>query len=323
MREALFIKKNKERWERIQHQPAGDADEMAKDFTQLLDDLAYAKTFYPYSKVTPYINGQASKIYLNIYKNRKEESNRLVTFWKYDLPLTIRKHHRVIFFFCFLIFLVFFAIGFFSSLQDDNMARNILGNGYVDKTEENIRNGNPFGIYESGNPFLSWLGLMIHNIKVSFLMFVSGLFCGVPSIYLLGQNAVMVGVFDHFFVARGLGIQFFLVVFVHGTLELTAIIMAAAAGVVLGKSFLFPGTIKRIDAFRQGAKDGVKIMVGLIPVFALAAFFEGFITRLYNDLSVLTTIIFSVSVLFIVWYFIVYPVRVSRKKMFQLNQGEV
>ena len=322
MREALFIKKNKERWERIQHQPAGDADEMAKDFTQLLDDLAYAKTFYPYSKVTPYINGQASKIYLNIYKNRKEESNRLVTFWKYDLPLTIRKHHRVIFF-CFLIFLVFFAIGFFSSLQDDNMARNILGNGYVDKTEENIRNGNPFGIYESGNPFLSWLGLMIHNIKVSFLMFVSGLFCGVPSIYLLGQNAVMVGVFDHFFVARGLGIQFFLVVFVHGTLELTAIIIAAAAGVVLGKSFLFPGTIKRIDAFRQGAKDGVKIMVGLIPVFALAAFFEGFITRLYNDLSVLTTIIFSVSVLFIVWYFIVYPVRVSRKKMFQLNQGEV
>ena len=322
MREALFIKKNKERWERIQHQPAGDADEMAKDFTQLLDDLAYAKTFYPYSKVTSYINGQASKIYLSIYKNKKEESNRLVTFWKYDLPLTIRKYHRVIFF-CFIIFLLFFAIGFFTSLQDENMARSILGDGYVDKTEENIRNGNPFGIYESGNPFLSWLGLMIHNIKVSFLIFVSGLFCGVPSLYLLGQNAVMVGVFDHFFAARGLGIQFFLVVFVHGTLELTAIIIAGAAGVVLGKSFLFPGTIKRIDAFRQGAKDGVKIMVGLIPVFALAAFFEGFITRLYNDLSVLTTIIFSVSVLFIVWYFIIYPGRVSRKKMFQLNKGEV
>ena len=322
MREALFIKKNKERWERIQHQSSGDADEMAKDFTQLLDDLAYAKTFYPYSKVTPYINGQASKIYLSIYKNKKEESNRLVTFWKYDLPLTIRKHHRVVFF-CFIIFLLFFAIGFFTSLQDENMARSILGDGYVDKTEENIRNGNPFGIYESGNPFLSWLGLMIHNIKVSFLMFVSGLFCGVPSLYLLGQNAVMVGVFDHFFAARGLGIQFFLVVFVHGTLELTAIIIAGAAGVVLGKSFLFPGTIKRIDAFRQGAKDGVKIMVGLIPVFALAAFFEGFITRLYNDLSVLTTIIFSVSVLFIIWYFVIYPARLSREKKVQLNEDEI
>ena len=295
---------------------------MAKDFTQLIDDLAYAKTFYPYSNITRYINAKASRIYLSIYKNRKEESNRLVTFWKYDLPLTIRKHHRVVFF-SFIIFLVFFAIGFFTSMQDENMARSILGDGYVEKTEENIRLGNPFGIYETGNPFLSWLGLMIHNIKVSFLMFVSGLFCGVPSLYLLGQNAVMVGVFDQFFAARGLGTQFFLVVFVHGTLELTAIIIAGAAGVVLGKSFLFPGTIKRIDAFKQGSKDGVKLMIGLIPVFALAAFFEGFITRLYNDLSVLTSLISSVSVLFIIWYFVVYPARLSRKKIITLKDEEV
>lgn len=55
------------------------------------------------------------------------------------------------------------------------------------------------------------------------------------------------------------------------------------------KAFYFPGTIKRMEAFKQGAKDGVKIMIGLMPVFALAAFFEGFITRRYNDVSVLTT----------------------------------
>ena len=104
MREALFIKKNKERWLKNQHEPAEDADEMAKDFTQLVDDLAYAKTFYPGSKVTRYINSQASKIYLSIYKNRKEESNRLITFWKYDLPLTIYKHHKVILFAFFIFF---------------------------------------------------------------------------------------------------------------------------------------------------------------------------------------------------------------------------
>ena len=322
MREAFFIKRNKERWEKIQQRPEGDADEMAKDFTRLLDDLAYAKTFYPYSKITRYINAQASRIYLSIYKNRKEESNRLVTFWKYDLPLTIRKHHRVILF-SFIIFLVLFIVGFFTSYQDQNMARSILGDGYVERTEENIRQGNPFGIFEMGNPFLSWLGLMIHNIKVSFLMFVSGIFCGIPSLYLLGQNAVMVGVFDQFFAVRGLGAQFFLVVFVHGTLELTALIIAGAAGVVLGKSFLFPGTIRRIDAFKQGAKDGVKLMIGLIPVFALAAFFEGFITRLYNDISILTTFISSVSVLFVIWYFVIYPARLSRKRSITLNEEDI
>jgi uncharacterized membrane protein SpoIIM required for sporulation len=322
LREALFIKKNRDRWLKNQHLPAHDADEMAKDFTQLVDDLAYAKTFYPASKVTQFINSEASKIYLNIYKNRKEESNRLVTFWKYDLPLTIRKHHGTVLF-SFIIFVVFFAVGFFVSMQDESMARSFFGDGYVDQTQQNIDKGNPFGIYEHGNPILSWLGIMINNISFSLKMFASGIFCGIPCLYDLVKTAVMVGIFDELFASKGLGIDFWLVVFVHGTLELTAIIIAGAAGLVLGKSFLFPGTIKRLDAFKQGAKDGVKIMIGLIPVFALAAFFEGLITRLYNDLSILTTIIVSMSVLFVIWYFIIYPVRLSKKLALQLNEEEV
>ena len=322
MREALFIKKNKKRWLKNQEQPSDDPDEMAADFTQLVDDLAYAKTFYPSGKVTGFINAQASKIYLDIYKNRKEESNRLITFWKYDLPLTIRKHHRVVLF-AFIFFRVFFIIGYFTSAKDEGVARGIFGDNYVDQTQENIAKGNPFGIYEHGNAFLSWISLMIHNIRVSLLMFVSGIFCGIPSLYLSIQNAVMLGTFDQFFAARGFGLDFWLVVFVHGTLEITAIILASAAGLVLGKSFLFPGTIKRMAAFKQGAKDGVKIMIGLMPVFALAAFFEGFITRLYNDISILTTIIFILSVLFVIWYFIVYPIQLGKKLSVQLNEEDV
>ena len=322
MREALFIKKNRDRWLKNQHMPAEDADEMAKDFTQLVDDLAYAKTFYPSSKVTKYINSEASKIYLSIYKNRKEESNRLTGFWKNDLPLTIRKHHKTVLF-AFILFLIFFSIGFFVSLQDEGVARGFFGDRYVDQTLENIEKGNPFGIYESGNPILSWLNLMIHNIRVSLLMFASGIFAGIPSLYLLSQNAAMVGIFDQFFAAKGLGIQFFLVVFVHGTLELTSIIISGAEGLILGKSFLFPGTIKRIDALKSGAKDGVKIMIGLMPVFALAAFFEGVITRLYNDISIVTTIVTSLSVVFVIWYFVIYPVRLGRKMTAQLNAEEV
>lgn len=322
MREALFIKKNRERWLKNQQEPSQDPDEMATGFTQLVDDLAYAKTFYPSGKVTSFINAEASKIYLDIYKNRKEESNRLIRFWKYDLPLTIGKHHKVVLF-SFVFFLVFAVIGYFVSVKDEGVARSIFGDGYVDHTQENIAKGNPFGIYEHGNPFLSWVSLMIHNIRVSMLMFVSGIFCGVPSLYLSAQNSVMLGTFDQFFTARGYGLDFWLVVFVHGTLEITALILSCAAGIILGKSFLFPGTIRRLDAFKQGAKDGVKIMVGLMPVFGLAAFFEGFITRLYNDLSVLTTLIFALSVVFVTWYFIIYPIRLGKKLSLQLNSEDV
>jgi uncharacterized membrane protein SpoIIM required for sporulation len=322
LREALFIKKNKDRWLRIQQEPPDDPDEMAAHFTQLVDDLAYAKTFYPSGKVTTFINAEASKIYLDIYRNRKEESNRLITFWKKDLPLTIYKHHRVLLF-SFIFFAIFFAIGYFASLKDEGITRSILGDDYVEQTQENISKGNPFGVYEYGNPLLSWLWIMVNNIKVSLMMFVSGLFCGIPCLYQEGQTAVMVGSFDQFFAARGFGIDFWLVVFVHGTLEITAIIIAGAAGLILGKSFLFPGTIRRIDSFKQGAKDGVKIMVGLMPVFGLAAFFEGFITRLYNDISLVTTLIFGLSVIFIIWYFIIYPVQLGRKLSVTLNEEDV
>jgi uncharacterized membrane protein SpoIIM required for sporulation len=322
LREALFIKKNKDRWLKNQHLPSKDPDEMARDFTQLVDDLAYAKTFYPSSKVTRYINTEASKIYLSIYKNRKEESNRLLSFWKYDLPLTFRKHHGVMLF-TFIIFLLFFSFGFFAAARDENIARNVLGDGYIDMTRENIEKGNPFGVYEHGNPILSWLGIMINNIRVSLLAFTAGIFCGVPTIYILCENSIMVGVFDQLFASQGLGMDFWLVVFVHGTLEMTAIIVAASSGIVLGKSFLFPGTIRRIDAFKRGAKDGLKMIIGLMPIFALAAFFEGFITRLYNDVSLLTTLIFSISVLFVIWYFIIYPIRLARKMKMQLHEEDV
>ena len=322
MREALFIKKNKDRWLKAQNEPTDDPDEMAADFTQLVDDLAYAKTFYPSGKVTTYINSQASRIYLDIYKNRKEESNRLLNFWKYELPLIVRKHHRVILF-SFLFFLVFFSIGFFTAKKDEGIPASILGSGYVEMTQENINNGNPFGVYEQGNAFMSWIALMIHNMRVDFLVFVSGIFFGVPALVIEARNGVMVGVFDQFFAARGLGVDFWLVVFVHGTIEMTALILSTAAGLVLGKSFLFPGTHRRIDSFKQGAKDGVKIMVGVVPLTALAAFFEGFITRLYNDISILTTLVFALSVLFVIWYFIIWPIRLGRKRSVQLNELEV
>lgn len=285
---------------------------MASEFTKLVDDLGYAKTFYPTSKVTYYINSLASRIYLNIYKNRKEESNRLLNFWKYDVPLAVQKHHSVILF-AFILFMLFFAVGFFSSRQDDNFVRDVLGDAYVDMTEKNIEDGNPFGVYRSGNSFLMWLGLMINNIVVSLMYFAKGIVFGVLSMYSLIKESIRLGAFEFMFFSKGLGSRAALTVLIHGTLELTAIIIASGAGMVLGKSFLFPGTISRWKSLQIGVKDGVKIVVGLMPVFAIAAFFEGFVTRYYNMPIVLSGTILLVSASFIVWYFIVYPLRLKKR----------
>lgn len=291
---------------------------MAREFTRLVDDLGYAKTFYPTSKVTQYINSLATRIYLNIYKNRKEESNRLVHFWKYDVPLTIRKHHGTILF-AFILFVLFFVVGFFSAKQDENFTRDVLGNGYVNMTEKNIDEGNPFGVYRSGNSFLMWLGLMINNIVVSLMYFVKGIFFGILSLYSMIKEAIRLGAFEYMFFSKGLGGKAAVTVLIHGMLELTAIIVASGAGVILGKSFLFPGTISRWKSLQRGVKDGVKIVIGLMPIFAIAAFFEGFVTRYYNMPIVLSSAILLASGSFIVWYFIIYPIWLHRKFKAQIT----
>lgn len=295
---------------------------MASEFTKLVDDLGYAKTFYPTSRVTQYINALASRIYLNIYRNRKEESNRLLNFWKYDVPLTIGKHQLVILF-AFILFALFFSVGFFSSKHDETFVRDVLGDNYVDMTERNIEEGNPFGVYRSGNSFLMWLGLMINNIVVSLMYFVKGILFGILSMYSLIKESIRLGAFEYMFFSKGLGGKAAVTVLIHGMLELTAIIIASGAGMVLGKSFLFPGTIKRLQSLQTGVKDGVKIVVGLMPVFAAAAFFEGFVTRYYSMPILLSSAILLASAAFIVWYFIVYPIRLQRKMNYQTRELSV
>jgi len=312
LREGLFIKKNKDRWERLEEQTPVNPDEMASDFTKLVDDLAYAKTFYPPSRVTQYVNSLAAKIYLGTYRNRKEESNRLVKFWKYDVPMAVRRHHLIILF-SLIIFFVFFSIGFFSSVKDPQFIREMLGDDYVDTTEANIREGNPFNIYASENSFVMWMYIMVNNILVSFRYFFRGIALGIPSLVALGKESIRIGAFEQMFAAKGLGGQAVTTILIHGMLELTAIIITCAAGVVMGTGYLFPKTGRRLDAFRDGAKDGVKMVLGLIPVFMIAAFFEGYITRYYKMPLPLSLLILSITGSFVIWYFAIYPIRLERK----------
>ncbi len=118
---------------------------MAGQFTELVNDLGYAKTFYPQSKVTQYLNGLASRIYLGIYRNKKEDTSRIARFWKTELPLVVRKHHRQILY-SFIIFGLCAGMAAVSAAHDETFVRGVLGDQYVDMTEENIAKGDPFGV---------------------------------------------------------------------------------------------------------------------------------------------------------------------------------
>ena len=312
MREGLFLKKNIEKWKKYQAETPADPDEMANRFNDLVNDLGYSKTFYPQSRVTQYLNGLASSIYLRIYQNKKEETSRLIRFWKTELPLIVRKHHRPLFY-SFGIFTFFAIIAVFSAANDETFVRGVLSDQYVDMTEENISKGDPFGVYKNDNQLDMFFSIALNNIQVAFNCFVSGISLSILTVYILFKNGVMIGAFEYMFFTKGLGMSSVLVIWIHGTLEISAIIISGGAGMILGNSILFPGTLKRIESLKQGAKDGTKIMIGLVPIFITAAFFEGFITR-YTSMPVwLSILILAGSALFIVWYFVLYPIRLKKK----------
>lgn len=316
MKEIRFVNLNANRWEQFEQllniPGKADPDTMAELYIQLTDDLAYAKTYYPNSNTTKYLNQITGKAHQVIYSNKKEKKNRIVTFWTYELPIEVKKQHRKLLY-SFVIFFVSVLIGMVSTAHDDTFVRLILGESYVNMTLSNIEKGDPMAVYKQANEMNMFLGITINNIRVSFFAFVLGLFISVGTGIILFYNGVMLGAFSYFFYQHDLLAESIFTVWIHGTLEIAAIIIAGGAGLVLGNSILFPGTYKRKTSFLKGVKSGVKIVVGLMPIFIVAGFLEGFITRHTEfPYSARGTIILT-SLAFIIWYFIIYPNKIQNK----------
>ncbi len=322
MREGMFIKKNVDKWNAYQHSQTNDPDETAERFITLIDDLSYAKTFYPKSKVTRWINSIAAGIYQNIYQNKKEKYNRIFTFWKFELPLLFKKYHKILLV-TFIVFFIFVLIGVLGSIKDDNFIRGILGDNYVDMTEDNIAKGDPFGIYKSENPFSMFVQIAMNNSFIALLMVMGGVLLGIPTIFSMWQNGLMLGCFQYMFFAKGIGMKSVMVIWVHGTIEILSLVIASAAGFIIAHGTLFPGTFSRLVAFKIAIKDALKIMITLIPLFIIASFFESYLTHLMSNTYSkqnnagmpvwVSAIILLLSLAFIIWYFIVYPIKLHKK----------
>lgn len=310
MREGKFIKQNVDRWESYKDDTK-DPDELADRFVSLVEDLGYAKTFYPTSKITKYINALASSIFQSIYQNKQSEQNRILIFFKYELPLLFYKH-RYKFYFITLFFLFFVLIAVLSSIKDTTFITSILGEQYVAMTEENIDKGDPFGVYKDSDEAEMFLMIAWNNITVAFRTYAFGIIAGIGTLYIMFENALMLGAFQTMFFVKGLGWESILVIWIHGTIEIFSFIIEASAGLVLGSSWLFPGTYSRMHAFRQGAKESIKIIIGTVPFIVLAAVLESFVTRHTSMPLALSIFILVASFTLMLSYFFIYPFLLSK-----------
>ncbi|WP_129718382.1 stage II sporulation protein M [Pedobacter sp. SYP-B3415] len=320
MREAVFVKQNSEKWQRYDALPHQSPDELADRFIEITNDLAFSKTFYPKSKTTAYLNGLAFKLHQSLYRNRKERRGRFLNFWQTELPFIFFKYRRQLLY-ALVFFVIACAMGALSAKYDDTFVRLIMGNAYVNMTNENIAKGDPFGVYKQENELMMFTYIALNNIFVSFYTFALGAFFSLGTVFSLFRNGIMLGSFQYYFFSKGLGLQSVLVIWIHGTLEISAIVIAGAAGLILGNSFLFPKTYSRMDSLKAGARDGMKIIIGLIPIFILAAFFESFVTRHTEMPMWLSVLILAASAAFIIWYAGIYPARLYKNHLTETHAG--
>jgi len=208
MREAQFLKQNAEKWKQYEAEVKrnASADVLADRFVELTDDLAYAKTFYAGSNTAKYLNGLASLFHQQIYKNKKEKGSRVLGFWMYELPYLFGFYQKQ-FAYALVFFLIFCSMGALSAAYDENFIRLILGDNYVNMTNENIENDDPFGVYKSASQMNMFVQIGFNNIRVAFIAYVLGITFSVGTVWLLLSNGLMLGSFEYFFFAKGLGFK--------------------------------------------------------------------------------------------------------------------
>jgi uncharacterized membrane protein SpoIIM required for sporulation len=326
MKEVHFLKKHQESWKSLEELLAKpgkkNPDQLSELYIQLTDDLSYSRTYFPDSKTTQYLNGLSAALHQEIYRNKREKSNRIIEFWKTELPLTVRKYHHILGL-SFAVFFLSFAIGWISAENDQSFARLILGDRYVNMTEENIKKGKPMDVYGQIAEGPMFLYITFNNIYVSFLFYILGITFGIGTLWRLFSTGIMVGSFLHFFYQKNLLVDAMLAIWMHGTIEIAVAVIAGAAGLVLAQGIIFPGTYSRVEFMKRAAKDGLKIVIGLVPCFVIAGFIESFLTRHYNASPILSASVIVFSLAFVVTYFGVYPAIVERQIVQQQLRTEI
>ncbi|WBV59677.1 stage II sporulation protein M [Chryseobacterium camelliae] len=317
MREVYFIKQNKEKWLGIEQVIQGkikkNPDDLSSLYINLINDLSFAQTYYPKSNTTVYLNHLSSQIYQKIYKTKRVEQNRIIYFFKTEVPLLVFQYRRYLFY-AFLFFILFTSMGVVSAIYDKDFANIILGEDYVNMTVENIKKGNAVGVYQSGSTWGSTIGIIFNNIGVGAKLYLYGIFCGVGTLFALLSNSIMLGSFQYFFYEYGALKDSARGIWLHGVFEIFSMVVEAMCGLILGASILFPKTLSRFNSLKIGFKDSFKIFLSTVPFTICAGIIEGYVTRHALKMPLMLNIIIILGSLGMIgFYYFVYPFMVNKK----------
>ncbi|SHF24341.1 Uncharacterized membrane protein SpoIIM, required for sporulation [Microbulbifer donghaiensis] len=284
MKQIDFENRYRDRWEQLEKWLKvgdGGAEAASLDlpaaYRSLCQQLAVAKERQYTNQLIDRLNRLVMTAHHRVYQQQTLRRNTWLWYLLAGFPRAVRAQIRTVWLATALFLLPALVLGI-GSYQNDALIFAVMSPDQVWQFESMYDPGNRvLGRERGSDSDLLMFGFYIkNNIGIAFRTFAGGVLFGLGTIFFLVFNGVYLGaVFGH--ITRvGFVSTFYPFVIGHGAFELTAIVLAGAAGLRLGQSLVDPGRHRRLVALRLASVEAMRIMYGTFLMLVIAAFLEAF-----------------------------------------------
>lgn len=252
-------------------------ERLALLYRRVCEHLALARArAYPVPLVAR-LDALAHRAHQVIYRRRDFGWARLLRLFQIDFPQAVRAHAVYVWIATALFALPLLVLGVLTWLRP-TFALTMMDAGQLAEFEVMYgQAAESIGRTRDANSDWAMFGFYIrNNIGVAFQCFAGGLLAGLGALFALVFNGLHAGVIGGYLTARGLGDAFWSFVVTHAAFELTAIVLAGAAGLRLGHAWVMPGRRTRLQSLLAAARESVVVMYGVIAMLLIAAAVEAF-----------------------------------------------
>ncbi len=250
--------------------------ELGQLYRSVTSDLALAQRDFPQHRVTTFLNQLVGRTHAVIYRDKPLARNRLLQFIRTGFPQAFRQIWPF-FVTAAALFIIPVLLAAVSTFWEPKAANWLLP-AAVQELVPDIEDQKLWtNIPISERPYASTF-IMSNNIQVAFLAFAGGVLAGIPTVWILIMNGLLMGGLTGLTVHYGVGFELWSFIIAHGVIELSVIFIAGAAGLTLGWAILRPGLRRRRDALLVAARQSVYLLLGCVPLLVIAGLIEGFIS---------------------------------------------
>ena len=254
--------------------------DFAARYREIAADLARARTYHADQPVLERLERLVAGGHNALYRDERQTARVVLHTVGREFPAAVIKARRYVAA-AFLAFALPAAIGYTVLRERPALAEEVLPQVMLDRAAEarsRIAAGHTYAESEAGARPLMASWIITNNVRIAFACFAGGIFAGVGSLVLLAFNGLSIGtVAGHF---ANVGVLGYLLEFIigHGALELFAVWVAGAAGLLLGQAIVAPGELTRGDALVLAGRVAVRMIGAAVVCLLVAGVIEGFIS---------------------------------------------